>query len=656
MTRILVGGLALVALVVAPAMAAPVVDGSAADAEYGPALAVQDNQTGYGTNKSASPNWGGGSQLDQVFGCVADGSLYLVFAGNLETNGNHLNLFFDTRAGGQNTIPGGGLNPVLGFNDPLERMGPYTGDPNDPNDPNGPGFTFTTGFGADYFLTISLTGQAGSYTDFAELYMDPNNPGAGYYIGAGSSACAYNGGTLIGGDPNAPIILVTFDDSNLFGVTGGEGVSDGTGTYTGVEIAIPLADLGNPSYIDCIAFIGNQDYGNVSNQFLGGLGGGGGMANLGEPGLIDLSTTSCAPFTVPMTGTPTPEVVGACVLPDGTCQLTTEAFCGAQFGTYQGDGTDCLTGLCSDTAACCVPEMACQVLTEFDCLTQGGTWYADVEVCDPNDDICTPDVYYAPGEANGWDNTTPMVDQGGGIHHYVVDGFVDPSPATTLFDILSIEGNWDSKVWAAGNQWLILDPNGDNTLILDTNTYADGWSPDTNRVGVAYEPSTSWTAVGDWQDQVGGGNWDPSNPNTTMTDEGGGLYSFSATLTPGSYNYKAVVTGTWEAIAGSSRNVNSDNFPFTVDAARGTVVMWVDVLNGAIKVDAGTPCLAAGDSNCDGFINNGDIDPFVLALGATGQADWEAIYSCDFICANDINGDTFVNNGDIDPFVALLGS
>ncbi len=59
-----------------------------------------------------------------------------------------------------------------------------------------------------------------------------------------------------------------------------------------------------------------------------------------------------------------------------------------------------------------------------------------------------------------------------------------------------------------------------------------------------------------------------------------------------------------------------------------------------------------GDLNCDGAVNNGDIDPFVLAITdpAQYQADWP---NCDIMLA-DINGDGFANNGDIDAFVALL--
>ena len=59
-----------------------------------------------------------------------------------------------------------------------------------------------------------------------------------------------------------------------------------------------------------------------------------------------------------------------------------------------------------------------------------------------------------------------------------------------------------------------------------------------------------------------------------------------------------------------------------------------------------------GDLNCDGKIDNFDIEPFVLAI--TDQAGYQAAYpDCDYMQA-DCNGDGSVNNFDIDPFVALL--
>ncbi len=68
-----------------------------------------------------------------------------------------------------------------------------------------------------------------------------------------------------------------------------------------------------------------------------------------------------------------------------------------------------------------------------------------------------------------------------------------------------------------------------------------------------------------------------------------------------------------------------------------------------------------GDANCDGVVDNGDIDCFVAALLDSSGAAWQACalatnpactYS--YTCTNDLNRDGVVDNGDIDPFVACL--
>ncbi|MBL8878379.1 MAG: hypothetical protein JNG88_04595 [Phycisphaerales bacterium] len=59
-----------------------------------------------------------------------------------------------------------------------------------------------------------------------------------------------------------------------------------------------------------------------------------------------------------------------------------------------------------------------------------------------------------------------------------------------------------------------------------------------------------------------------------------------------------------------------------------------------------------GDCNCDGVLNNFDIDAFVLAL--TDPAAYEATYPECNIFEADINGDGRVDNFDIDPFVNRL--
>ncbi len=59
-----------------------------------------------------------------------------------------------------------------------------------------------------------------------------------------------------------------------------------------------------------------------------------------------------------------------------------------------------------------------------------------------------------------------------------------------------------------------------------------------------------------------------------------------------------------------------------------------------------------GDMNCDGALNNGDIDPFILAL--LSPAEYQAAHPQCNIAIGDMNGDGMLDNGDIDPFVQCL--
>jgi hypothetical protein len=145
------------------------------------------------------------------------------------------------------------------------------------------------------------------------------------------------------------------------------------------------------------------------------------------------------------------------------------------------------------------------------------------------------------------------------------------------------EGDWNWSV-PGPNSWLYTDGGGNVTVTYDQNVYADGWSPSTGRIGVSVDLGT-WTAVGDWQSQVSPGNWNNAEPLTAMLSLGGGVYEYSATLTPGTYQFKAVNTGSWDAIGTDSRNVNAGTLLFTTTVADPQANMYVNALNGTIKVD-----------------------------------------------------------------------
>jgi hypothetical protein len=64
------------------------------------------------------------------------------------------------------------------------------------------------------------------------------------------------------------------------------------------------------------------------------------------------------------------------------------------------------------------------------------------------------------------------------------------------------------------------------------------------------------------------------------------------------------------------------------------------------------PAACDGDLNCDGVLDFGDINPFVLAVQS--HAGYQTQYPDCFYRAADINADGYVNFDDISPFVELL--
>lgn len=120
--------------------------------------------------------------------------------------------------------------------------------------------------------------------------------------------------------------------------------------------------------------------------------------------------------------------------------------------------------------------------------------------------------------------------------------------------------------------------DGSVTITFDTNVYADGWVNTTNRIGVDEEPG-AWTAVGDWQ------GWWNANPATALAPLGGGIYFFEQDIAPGWWQYKAVYTGTWDAVGADARSTNADTYWFETTAANPHAKFWVDAYTGVLKVE-----------------------------------------------------------------------
>lgn len=241
--------------IVAPALAAPILDGSR-DLLYGSAVAIQTVETQFGDNFS---------ELNAAYAAVESGNLYLMLTGNLQNNFNRLNIFIDSQPGGQNVLQNnvnfGGTNPE-----------------NDGWAGKHAGMTFDAGFEANYLLTLR-NGDNRFDIDYAVI-----GGGLGNFLTAsdvfGGSTTGANAAALANG------IGVAFNNSNAAGILGGTGPANQAAALavtTGIELAIPLAAIGSPGDVIKISVMingANHDF--LSNQYLGGLPAGTG--NLGGDG------------------------------------------------------------------------------------------------------------------------------------------------------------------------------------------------------------------------------------------------------------------------------------------------------------------------------------------------------------------------------------
>lgn len=96
-----------------------------------------------------------------------------------------------------------------------------------------------------------------------------------------------------------------------------------------------------------------------------------------------------------------------------------------------------------------------------------------------------------------------------------------------------------------------------------------------------------------------------------------------------------------------------NGYGLTINNARQMAVPATNSVTGESGIILLTPVgLLVGDLNCDGVVDFGDINPFVLIL--SNPAAWQAAYPNCPAANGDINGNGSVDFGDINPFVALL--
>ncbi|MEM8864733.1 MAG: hypothetical protein AAGF31_04225 [Planctomycetota bacterium] len=271
------------------ANAQPIVDGTR-DAAYGPALALQTVQTGFG-DASQADGLGSGGELDALYATIDDDRLYVMLTGNIENSFNKLSVFFDTQAGGENTLSAA---PAYDFENISQNFG---------------GLTFDDGFAADYHLyarwgsfsgnvfAVDIVDRQGGVNSTVTGNGASSSSGAGTAIQSGTvlptdlGLTAGPGGTgevrTLDGFLTEPLAF-GFNNTNTAGVTSGTGAANqaaAAAVTTGFEFSIALADLGPLQAGDEIKLhtvYGNSNHNFHSNQTLPGLPAGTG--NLGGNG------------------------------------------------------------------------------------------------------------------------------------------------------------------------------------------------------------------------------------------------------------------------------------------------------------------------------------------------------------------------------------
>jgi alpha-amylase len=227
----------------APAAPPAGVDGFDIPTDFdGHLIAPQNNATGVGDNIS---------ELNALFAYRDMDCIRVGITGNLATDGTSICLMFDTAAAvGQN---------VLDFyNLPTPPCCPD----------NLTGTILDSGFAPEtlYYINTSVS------TYWLDKYLLRPDSASKTYMGSNVPG---NGLGLLSGGSNPFGVELAFDNSNTAGITDSD-VSGALTATTGIEAEIPLEDLGLTANAQGVVRIGVmlQSSGDVSNQWLPGLGGG----------------------------------------------------------------------------------------------------------------------------------------------------------------------------------------------------------------------------------------------------------------------------------------------------------------------------------------------------------------------------------------------
>ena len=251
---------------------AATVDGTL-EAQYGAPLFVNTLATTLTNATIVTQDSSNGSEIDAVYAYRSATRLYLFVSGNLRTQYDKIDLWFDVKAGGQNPVITGNSSTDFGIIN------------------NNAGCKFDTAFVPDYFIDYTGGSAGDHYLNYGVLNTAAGG-GGGYTAGTKNTppgerrVLAFPGEPTTNGQsapPNGGSMEAAFNNLNTGGVAGALANpnpwttppgSDPNTVTTGIEIKVPLSETGwvtGTTSIKIGGFITGFNWDYLSNQVIGGV-------------------------------------------------------------------------------------------------------------------------------------------------------------------------------------------------------------------------------------------------------------------------------------------------------------------------------------------------------------------------------------------------
>lgn len=176
--------------------------------------------------------------------------------------------------------------------------------------------------------------------------------------------------------------------------------------------------------------------------------------------------------------------------------------------------------------------------------------------------------WYVRGDFNGWGNSTPMTDLGGGHFTYSVTGL--GTGEATEFKVADDPDSWGGESYPGSNSKTLANAAGEITFHFYQGAIADGWEPSGySRVGYDDPQQFGWEVIGSMNGW--GGGWD-------LADLGNGLHRGVFSVTTDNYVFKFRRQGDWDISIGQdfgnaagdiNQSLNSGLYAFELDLPGG---------------------------------------------------------------------------------------